>query len=205
MVTTWTYQVLLSCPGDVHRYFKDEINDAVNTYNKRLHDMQSHYEKLYGHRIAVEITYWHDDGRAVIINGQSGQDVLNNQIVYPADGTIAMFYTRLGTPTDKYQSGTVEEIEKSLELGKHVAVIPVVTETLPTEAIGDGTEYVRLKQYLKGLTIGKKGLVIDCSQADLKQRIMEQLDEIVLCFDTSGGKYKDIKKNNVETEYEETK
>ena len=192
MVITWTYQVLISCPGDVHAKFGSIIQDAVNEYNKRISSMQKSFVRMHGHRVAIEVLYWRESSRAVFLTGESGQDVLNDQIVYPADGTIGLFYTRLGTPTEHYESGTVEELEKSLEQGKPVAVIPIVTEDLPRKLIGDGREFSRLNDYIDSLKNGKRGLIIDCSPENLKDAIMNQFDEIVYKCEENRNKYKDI-------------
>ena len=48
------------------------------------------------------------------------QEVINAQVLAKADLLVALFWNRLGTPTRKEQSGTVEEIKKHIEAGKPV-------------------------------------------------------------------------------------
>lgn len=50
--------------------------------------------------------------------GRHPQAVVNKQILDDADLVVAAFWTRLGTPTESYPSGTVEEIEHHVEAGK---------------------------------------------------------------------------------------
>ena len=77
--------------------------------------------------------------------GANPQDILNRQIVDESDFIIAVFWTKLGTPTDHYDSGTVEEIEKFIQAGKPVLLYfsnqPVVPGSVDTE------QFDRLKEY----------------------------------------------------------
>jgi hypothetical protein len=50
--------------------------------------------------------------------GESPQAILNCQILDDADIVIGIFGTRIGTPTDEYASGTVEEIKRHVAAGK---------------------------------------------------------------------------------------
>ncbi len=67
------------------------------------------------------------------------QDVLNGQIVDPADVLIGMFWTRIGTPTENAASGTVEEIERLIERGASVFLYfsnqPVMPGTVDTDQL----------------------------------------------------------------------
>ena len=182
MIITFTYRILISCPGDVHNAFMGTIKEAVDEYNERISDRytQRRFERMFGHRISVEILYWREDSIPIFLVGASGQDILNEQLVDTADGTIGLFYTNIGTPTDKYESGTVEEIEKTLERNKHVAVIPIVDDCIPTALlVDDGKEYTKLKSYLRRIRDGKRGLIIDCSSENLKKTLLDQFDSIV--------------------------
>lgn len=63
-----------------------------------------------------KVTYWASD----IVPGidKYPQEVINKQISGKFDILIALFWTRIGTPTPDYESGTVEEIEKAIEHNK---------------------------------------------------------------------------------------
>src|SRR5262245_52257841 len=50
--------------------------------------------------------------------GQHPQELLNKQILARADLLLGVFWTRLGTPTERYSSGSVEEIEEHHSAGK---------------------------------------------------------------------------------------
>lgn len=102
------YKLLISCPGDV----KDEINiikDAVEQFNELYSDALG---------ITIQTKYWHKSSYAQ--SGGKPQELLNQQFVNDCDAAVAIFWTRFGTPTDNYGSGTEEEIETMLKSGKQV-------------------------------------------------------------------------------------
>lgn len=57
---------------------------------------------------------------AISDSGQHPQQLLNRQGIDNADVTVAIFKSRFGSPTENYQSGTEEEITRSLQQGKTV-------------------------------------------------------------------------------------
>ncbi len=46
------------------------------------------------------------------------QDIINKQVLKDCDILVGIFWTRIGTSTEKYQSGTIEEIEEYLKDNK---------------------------------------------------------------------------------------
>ena len=48
---------------------------------------------------------------------KSPQDVINKQVLKDCDVLIGIFWARIGTPTKKHKSGTIEEIYEFLEEG----------------------------------------------------------------------------------------
>jgi hypothetical protein len=50
--------------------------------------------------------------------GERAQEVINKQVLEHCDPLVALFWTRLGSPTGNSRSGTVEEIEKHLDAGR---------------------------------------------------------------------------------------
>lgn len=69
--------------------------------------------------IQFDVKHWKSD---VLFSNGNPQDVINENIVYSSDLIIAVFGAKLGTPTTSYDSGTIEEIEKMIEMGKQVFV-----------------------------------------------------------------------------------
>lgn len=50
--------------------------------------------------------------------GAPAQQIINRQVLTRCDLLVGVFWTRIGTPTEKHLSGTVEEIEKHIASGK---------------------------------------------------------------------------------------
>jgi hypothetical protein len=62
------------------------------------------------------------ESHAYPASGDRPQAILNKQIVESGDVLIGIFGYRLGTPTGKALSGTIEEIEEFRKAGKYVAL-----------------------------------------------------------------------------------
>lgn len=102
------YNLLISCPGDV----KEEvalIESAVDEFNE-----------LYAETLGITIKTRHWSKSSYAQSGGKPQDLLNEQFVSKCDAAVAIFWTRFGSPTDEYGSGTEEEIEIMLQSGKQV-------------------------------------------------------------------------------------
>ena len=71
--------------------------------------------------------------------GSSPQSIINEQILDKCDFLVGVFWTRIGTATDKYASGSVEEIEKHIELKKPVMLYfsgqPVAMDTVNLDQV----------------------------------------------------------------------
>lgn len=77
--------------------------------------------------------------------GGMPQDIINKQIVDKCDILIGVFWTRIGSPTDKHISGTVEEILRHVDAGKQAMIYfsskPVVPDSIDIE------QYNKLKGF----------------------------------------------------------
>ena len=102
------YNLLISCPGDV----KDEvaiIESAVEEFNE-----------LYAEPLGITIKTRHWGKSSYAQSGGKPQALLNEQFVNKCDAAVAIMWTKFGSPTDDYGSGTEEEIEIMLQSGKQV-------------------------------------------------------------------------------------
>lgn len=101
------YDLLISCPSDVAEY--------VDMLEKEV----LHFNNFFGrfNNVIIRTRHWSKDSYS-----ESGnpQELLNKQIVDSSDLALAVFWTRFGTPTENYGSGTQEEIERMLAMGKQV-------------------------------------------------------------------------------------
>lgn len=102
------YDLLISCPSDVSEYL-DILEKRVN-----------HFNNFFGrsNKIIIRTNYWFKDAYSEF--GNTPQKLLNKQIVDSSDLILGVFWTRFGTPTENYDSGTEEEIERMLKMGKQV-------------------------------------------------------------------------------------
>ena len=77
--------------------------------------------------------------------GASAQTIINKQLLTKCDLLVGVFWTRIGTETEQYLSGTVEEIERHIAAGKPAMLYfssqPVALDTV------DPDQIARLKQF----------------------------------------------------------
>ncbi|MEC5424250.1 DUF4062 domain-containing protein [Virgibacillus sp. C22-A2] len=104
--------------------------------------------------------------------GNSPQEVINHQVVEKCDLLIGAFWTRLGTPTNKYSSGTVEEIEKHIKSEKPAMLYfssqPVAMDTVDLDQV------TKLKQFKQSCQ--SRGLYEEYdSHSDFKQKFYHHL------------------------------
>ena len=102
------YDLLISCPGDIENEIKI-IDDAVSQFNTQFSDALG---------ISIRTKHWRKNSYAQ--SGGKPQALLNEQFVKDCDAAVAIFWTRFGTQTDEYGSGTEEEVELMLSSGKQV-------------------------------------------------------------------------------------
>lgn len=93
------YRILLSCPGDV--------TAARNVATEVIHEWNYAHSESQG--IMLHPVAW--DTHVSPGSGAKTQALINKSIVERCDLLVGIFWTRFGTPTDKYSSGTEEEIE----------------------------------------------------------------------------------------------
>lgn len=77
--------------------------------------------------------------------GDRAQAIINRQVLDKCDLLVAVFWTRLGSPTGESPSGTVEEIRKHLQAGKP-AMIYFSRKPVDPESI-DAKQYESLKAF----------------------------------------------------------
>lgn len=102
------YELLISCPGDII----DEV--------KIIEDVVEKFNQQFSATLGISILTRHWSKSSYPQSGSKPQHIINQQIVEECDAAIAMFWTRFGTPTDQYGSGSEEEIEIMLEKGKQI-------------------------------------------------------------------------------------
>lgn len=127
------YELLISCPGDVKQEV-DIIHEIVQQFNSQFSATL---------KIRIQERHWKKD--AYPASGDKPQNVLNKQFVRDCDAAIAIFWTRFGTPTDEYGSGTEEEIEQMIADNKQVFMYFSDVPLSPSET--DSEQYKKIQQF----------------------------------------------------------
>ena len=104
--------------------------------------------------------------------GGRPQAIINKQILKDCDLLIGVFWTRIGTPTGEFASGTVEEIEEHLKAGKptmlYFSSVPVIPESI------DSGQYLQLSEFRKSCQ--SRGLYESYSDlTDFRAKLYRQL------------------------------
>lgn len=128
------YDILISCPGDIS---KDEI-DVINRSIQKFND-------LYSNTLNVILQSKHWSRNAFAESGNKPQALLNEQFVNDCDAAIAIMWTKFGTPTEDYGSGTEEEIENMLASKKQVFMYFSQRPITPDKLNND--EYEKVKAF----------------------------------------------------------
>lgn len=101
------HRVLIASPSDVEEE-RSQISNTISDWNC----IYSESDEKVLLPVKWETHAKPSAGRA--------QELINEQLVKKCDILIGVFWTRLGSPTGEYASGTVEEIEEFLSAGKTV-------------------------------------------------------------------------------------
>ena len=123
------FNVMIASPGDVASE-RSIIRDVIYEWNA-VHSKSRN--------IVLLPVGWESHSSPEM--GKSPQEIINNQILDKCDLLVGVFWTRIGTKTKNYASGTVEEIEKLIELNKPVMLYfssqPVAMDTVDLEQISE--------------------------------------------------------------------
>ncbi|WP_240623949.1 DUF4062 domain-containing protein [Ahniella affigens] len=104
--------------------------------------------------------------------GDRPQALINKQILHDCDLLVGVFWTRIGTATGEYASGTVEEIEEHIKVGKPAMLYFSSAPVLPDSV--DYDQYRRLKEFR--LSCQSRGLYEPYSDIqDFRTRLYRQL------------------------------
>jgi hypothetical protein len=104
------YHVMIASPSDValERDFARQVLWEWNIHEAAIH-----------HVVLLPVMW---ETHAAPDYGDRPQSFVNKQLLRDSDFLVAVFWTRLGTPTGVAESGTVEEIEEFARSGRRVMV-----------------------------------------------------------------------------------
>lgn len=121
------FNVMVASPGDVASE-RSIVRDVVYEWNA-VHSAKR--------SIVLLPIGWESHSSPEM--GAKPQTIINNQVLEKCDLMVGVFWTRLGTETDEYSSGTVEEIERHVAAGKPVMLYfssqPVAMDTADLEQV----------------------------------------------------------------------
>jgi hypothetical protein len=157
-------EVFIASPSDTVEQ-REVIHDAVVRWNE-----------TESRRLGVVLlpamweTHTHPD------LSDAPQPIINKQVVDNSDVVIATFWTRLGTPTQDGESGTVEEIERAREADRPVLlyfcdmpVAPLESDTSTIEALKDYKARIQTQGLYSSYT----------STAQLRDKVQRDLGRVV--------------------------
>lgn len=129
------YKVMIASPSDVSAE-RSIVRDLLSEWNIVQADSK---------RSVLLPVGW--DTHSVPEMGGRPQEIINRQILEDCDLLVGVFWTRIGTATSEYASGTVEEIEEHIKAGRptmlYFSSAPVVPESI------DPDQYRGLQEFRK--------------------------------------------------------
>ncbi|WP_434680289.1 DUF4062 domain-containing protein [Pseudomonas sp. R1-18] len=154
------FNVMIASPGDVASE-RAIIRDVIYEWNA----VHSNARKI----VLLPIG-WETHSSPEM--GEPAQAILNKQILSTCDLLVGVFWTRIGTPTEKHPSGTVEEIEEHISAGKPTMLYfssqPVVMDTVDLDQVQ------RLKKFKESCQSSGLYQSYD-SHSDFKEKFYRQL------------------------------
>ncbi|MCF7354705.1 MULTISPECIES: DUF4062 domain-containing protein [Vibrio] len=127
------FNVMIASPGDVSSE-RAIIRDVIYEWNAVHSETRN---------IVLLPVGWETHSSPEM--GGQAQEIINNQVLDRCDLLVGVFWTRIGTPTTGYASGTVEEIEEHIKTDKPAMLYfssqPVALDTVEPE------QYAQLKAF----------------------------------------------------------
>jgi hypothetical protein len=127
------YKVMIASPSDVVPE-RNVIREALSEWNVVNSDT---------HKIVLLPVGWETHVSPTM--GDRPQSIINEQILSDCDLLVGVFWTRIGTATGEYASGTVEEVEKHIRTRKPVMLYFSSAPVHPDSV--DNDQYSKLKQF----------------------------------------------------------
>lgn len=160
-------KIFIASPGDVADQ-RDEVEDLIIDWNNQHTDNQG---------IVLLPVRWEKNSTASYRTNESGQAVINEELVLSSDLLIAIFGNRIGTRTSSGKSGTVEEINVFHEENQTGAGIFFVDDQdVPHELM---QERVWVDKYKEHLSKSDKGLYQTYSKRNIQHFINKNIQNLI--------------------------
>jgi hypothetical protein len=147
--------VLIASPSDLPDA-RDAVEKVVLEWNAE-----------HGRKESVFLQPWRWETSAVPVLGAHPQQLINAQGVDDSDIVFALFNARLGSPTPTAVSGTVEEVDRALRMGKPVHLF-FSTGQLPNDV--DTDQLNALRAFKKDMQ--DRGLLGEFGDLDQLRRLV---------------------------------
>lgn len=141
--TAKVFNVMIASPSDVVRE-RLIIRDAIHEWNT-----------LQAERESCVLLPMDWESHAAPLMGDRPQGIINEQLLTNSDLLVAVFWTKIGSPTGKAPSGTIEEIEEHIKAGKPVMVY-FSSEPVRPDSVDD-EQYSALREFRDACK--KEGLI----------------------------------------------
>ncbi|WP_454884768.1 hypothetical protein [Sphingomonas oryzagri] len=153
--------IMIASPSDVSEQ-RDDIRSVINDWN---------FSNSYQKNLILMPVGWETHSAPDL--GGRAQEIINARLGDGCDLLVGVFWTRLGTPTGGFESGTAEEIFRHVEAGRPAMVYfsnaPVAPQSI------DIAEYERVRAFKSQLF--EKGLVEEfTSPIDFKDKFRRHLE-----------------------------
>ncbi len=139
------YKILVSCPSDIKKE-KNLIKKEIEDFNRI---------NSYENNIIFRFEDWKIGTYSSM--GRSSQEEINWQLVDECDMAVAIFWNKVGTETKNEISGTIEEIERLLELNKQIFLFFSLRKTESSKLDTDQLDKLRIiKKKYQGTSLYKE-------------------------------------------------
>jgi hypothetical protein len=162
------YQVLLASPSDT--------TEEIKAITKTIHNWNAKNSRRLG--VVLMPIKWETHSTPEM--GTRPQEILNEQLVAPSDILIGVFWTRLGSDTGNSTSGTVEEIDNFISVGKPV-LLYFSLKPIPSDA--DLNQYQRVREFKDRIMTQRLGLFDSFSEVSelrekLDRHLMQKVEQL---------------------------
>lgn len=155
------YRILIASPSDV-----EEERDIISKVIQEWNDLHS-----YNKKVVLLPLRWETHSAPQM--GLRPQEIINKEVVDYCDMAVGVFWTRIGSPTGEYQSGTIEEIERVGRAGK-IVMLYFSNVKVDLESV-DIEQYQKLKDFKKKTY--PNGLIENYkSTLDFRDKFYKQLE-----------------------------
>jgi hypothetical protein len=163
-------KVMIATPGDVAQE-RVTVRDVIHEWNAVHSEDRG---------IVLMPIGW--DTHSTPDMGDRPQAIINKQVLTGCDFLVAVFWTRLGSPTGKAASGTVEEIDEHVAAGRP-AMIYFSSEPVRMDSV-DEEQYSQLRQFREECR--RRGLIETYeNRAEFREKFARHLAQTVIRWQAS--------------------